>query len=167
MKVSIASPFRRPKAERTHRSSVPAPQPPHAATVPLPEHTYLPTTAERMRAHAEACLGKVEDALTQIGELHDWIAFWRAEAADYRRAADLVERDAAGVPDAVLRPGPAMGRDELLNGWQPGTGPDDDDLLHGGHAWHPGTRPAVEPRPSQDGDTETLPVVRVPAEVIR
>lgn len=101
-----------------------APSSPHAATAPMPhpdEHIYLPTTSEKLRAHAERCLGQIADAETQISELQDWIAHWRAEHADFLRAADLVERDrVACVLDATPRPGPAMGQDQLLNGWQPG-----------------------------------------------
>lgn len=138
-----------------------APSPPHAASVPMPapgDHIYLPTTPEKLRAHAERCLGQIADAQTQISELQDWIAHWRAEHADFSRAAELVERDRLGpVLDATPRPGPAMGQDQLLNGWQT----DGDDLRRGGHAWHPAGRP----RPSQDGDTERLP--RVTAEVAR
>lgn len=124
-----------------------APSSPHAPSVPMPalgEHIYLPTTPEKLRAHAERCLGQIADAETQISELRDWIAHWRAEAADWFRTADLVERDrVASVLDATPRPGPAMGRDQLLNGWQPERGP----------------------LSSQDGDTERLP--RITAEVTR
>lgn len=100
----------------------PAPQSPHAATVPDPtalyaaDHLWLPSTAEGMRAHAERCLGHIADAYTKIDELHDWIQHWQAEAADYRRAADLVELDGrASAAERTARPGAAMGRDELLS----------------------------------------------------
>lgn len=153
--------FRLNPATSTGPAPVTAPTLPHAATVPSApgEHIYLPTTPEKLRAHAERCLGQIADAQTQIDELQDWIAHWRAEHADFLRTAQLVERDrVASVLDATPQPGPAMGRDQLLNGWQPGLeGPGEPHPDEGG--------PSTYLRPSQDGDTERLP--RIAAEVAR
>jgi hypothetical protein len=145
--------IRRNPATGRRRATAQVPQQPHAATAPpveptalyAAEHTYLPSTAQSLRAHAEWCLGKVADAQTRIDELHDWIAHWRAEAADHFRIADLVELDgAASARESVARPGPAMCTDELLE-TPPAAG---DRLVNGWQAMLP-----------QLPDTLTLPVV--------
>jgi hypothetical protein len=101
-------------------------------------HVYLPTTPEKLRAHAERCRGQIADAYTQISELHDWIAHWQAEAEDFFHAAELVERDRLGsVLDATPRPGPAMGQDQLLNGVQPGFGANPTEAQQQWHREHP------------------------------
>lgn len=126
-----------------HRRSEQAPQPPHAAPVPpaptglyAAEHHYLPSTVLGLRAHAEKCLGRVADANTRIEEEYEQIKQcqariaqhraeverFEAEAADHFRLAALAEFDGLAPDDAVVRPGPAMGTDELVNGTQPGFG---------------------------------------------
>lgn len=151
--------FRRNPAT-TAPPPVAVPPLPRAATVPPAapdQHIYLPTTSEKLRAHAERCLGQIADAQTQISELQDWIAHWRAESADFLRTAELVERDrVASVLDATVRPGAAMCTDELLayrphpeaqpglvNGWQVGDGPHPDEggpSTYMAQPWHAETQ---------------------------
>lgn len=110
---------------RRHARPAEVPQPPHAAPVPAPadlyaaEHQYLPSTIDGLRTHAKRCLGKAADARIEIDELYDKIARWEAEAADHFRIAALVEFENMPSPQSAA-PVPAMGADELVNGWQSG-----------------------------------------------
>ena len=129
-KVTVKAHFRRIRrpaatAPTPHRRSEQAPQPPHAAPASSPAesytdgHDYLPSTVPWLRSCAEDRLRRMADAQTKIDELYDWIARWSAEADELFFLAAAVEFDALPAPDASVRPGPAMGTDQLVNGVQP------------------------------------------------
>lgn len=124
--------FRRiPATQATpHRRSEQAPQPPHAATVPdLTEvyaggYRYQLNWPEYLRRKAGDKRAEAADLNTQVRDLIARAARCCAEADDMERIAAVVEADDASTPplDAVVRPGPAVATDELVNGEQPGFG---------------------------------------------
>lgn len=122
--------FRQPAATAPtpHKRSAEAPPSPHATPEPTPTsvavggHRYQLNWPEYLRRKAEDKRAEAADLNSEIQDLIARAARCCAEADDMERIATVVEADEAHTPppDAVVKPGPAMATDELLNGEQPG-----------------------------------------------
>jgi hypothetical protein len=103
-----------------------SPRSPHASAALDPAafaglYPYQPFTIDALAADIERLRAEAADDLTAVHEAWDRHERKLAQADDYERLLSLIAEDAARR--AQVPAGPAMGRDLLLNGTQPGFEP--------------------------------------------